>query len=101
MTAIVTSEFSPSAPCPPYCNLKPGHPVDSIADGDRALRGHGGPRFGPYLSAGADEYVGEPGVLHVVVQLYTDDPVNISDPEVLRRLADDAEAAAVWLEANR
>ena len=73
------SDYRFTTACPSWCTLGPGHQVDSIHDDGQASRGHGGPDFGAYLHAGADEYTDAPGVLVYEVQLSTDgDAVNIA-----------------------
>ena len=66
---------------------------------DREAREHGGPSFGPYLRAGADEYVDTPGELVPVVQLYAEGE-NFADPRELRELAAQVLAAAEWIEEH-
>ncbi|MGI8523067.1 MAG: hypothetical protein ACR2K3_07120 [Nocardioides sp.] len=88
-----------ATPCPEWCTLKPDHPVDSVASDGRELRGHGRDSFGDFLHAGADGYVEAPGVLEYDVQIQSDgDPLTSAQ---LRTLAQDALAAAEWLEAHR
>jgi len=101
MTTIPTlTDRLTAIPCPSWCMLAPGHPVDSIHDGGRSSRGHGGPMFGKHLSAGADEYADTPGLLTYVIQLDAEG-VNITRPSELLDLAAQAIAAAQWLEAHR
>lgn len=87
-------------PCPSWCTLAAGHPVDSVHDDYRGSRGHGGPAFGEFLSAGADEYTDAPGRLAYVVQLHADGE-NMTEPRELLELALQVIAAAQWLEAHR
>jgi hypothetical protein len=88
-----------TTPCPAWCNLRPGHGVDSISEDCRRSVGHGGPDFGPYLHGGADEYDDMSGILVHVVQLEAEN-TNITNPAELRRLATAALTAAEWLEAH-
>ena len=85
--------------CPSWCTLEPGHEYDSIHDDGRHSRGHGGPKFGPYLDAGADEFSDAPGVLLHVVELYVEDGAGLSMRQLLQ-LSHDALAAWDWLEAR-
>jgi hypothetical protein len=94
----MTTEMT-MTPCPDCCYLRPGHDVDSIHKDGRKSRGHGGPDFGPYLNASADEYEDMPGILIHSVQLHADYE-NITSPAELRRLATAALTAAEWLEAR-
>ena len=86
--------------CPAWCTLAPGHPADSTDHARGDLRGHGGPTFGKYLTAGADEYADSPGLLAYVVQVHAEG-VNITKPSELLDLATAAIAAAKWLDAHR
>ena len=95
--SLAVSESPPVIECPPWCTLRPGHGWDSIHDDGRSSRGHGGPEFGSYISAGADEFADAPGVLEYVVQLHAE-YVNITDPGDLLELASQASAAAQWLQ---
>ncbi len=96
----MTTSLAVSPPvieCPPWCTLRPGHGWDSIHDDGRNSRGHGGPEFGPYISASADEFADAPGVLEYVVELHAE-YVNVTDPSELVHLASQAGAAAQWLQ---
>ncbi len=75
----MTTQTTPEATttCPSWCTLTPGHPWDSDGDDDSSARGHQGPKFGPYVSAGSFEYPTHPGVqLH---EINVDDFVTHSD----------------------
>ncbi len=96
-TSVAVSESVPVIECAPWCTLRPGHGWDSIHDDGRRSRGHGGPEFGPYISAGATEFADAPGVLEHDVQLHAE-YVNITDPSELVHLASQARAAAEWLQ---
>ena len=87
-----------ATPCPPYCDLKPMHPVDNEDGDDGDFRIHGGPKFGGLLEGFAEEYTHAPGELRVRVGLHEEATF---DPAGLRRLATDAIAAADWLESHR
>ncbi|MGI8524199.1 MAG: hypothetical protein ACR2K3_12975 [Nocardioides sp.] len=96
---ITTTPLYIATPCPDWCTLEAGHPVDSLVSTGRELRGQARDSFGDFLHAGADEYVDAPGVLEYDVQIQSDgDPLT---PAQLRTLAQDALAAAEWLEAHR
>ena len=92
-------DFNTDHPCPSYCNLPCGHPVDSIESGPpvRTFRGHGGPdaEFGPHVSGGSSEYSDEPGVFHTSVWVVVEK--DIADPEELITLARNVCSAAEWL----
>jgi hypothetical protein len=86
--------------CPSWCTLTPGHDWDGIHPDGTMSRGHAGPRFGRFLSAGSIEH--ESGVTGVAVEIHTEDG---DDNELttahLLDLAADALVAAEWLEAHR
>ena len=86
-------------PCPSWCTLAPGHPVDSGHDDGSESRGHGGPDFGKHIFAGAREYADAPGLLVYAAGIDAAD-INMTPSELLD-LATQAIAAAQWLEAHR
>lgn len=92
-----------NTPCPPYCDLKPLHPVDNLQGAGGDFRIHGGPKFGTLLEGYAEEYVRAPGVLRprVYIASEPDQTIDFDDPAELRQLAANATAAAEWLEAQR
>jgi len=102
MTTTTTELPDPLAgiACPDWCTLRPGHPVDSELNDVRGSRGHGGPGFGPYLSAGADELTDAPGVLHYAIS-FDAEGIAITEPSDLLDLARDALSAAQWLAESR
>lgn len=88
-----------NTPCPPYCDLKPLHPVDNLQGDDGDFRIHSGPKFGALLAGYAEEYAHAPGLLRVRVALTQE--ADFDDPAGLHKLAEDATAAAEWLAAQR
>lgn len=86
-------------PCPDWCTLKPGHPVDSIHGDGRLSRGHGGPRFGANLTICSVEYADAPGVHVPFIELYSES--DDLDMVGLLLLARHALEAAAWLEIER
>ena len=90
---------TPLPACPSWCTEPDGHDWDSVGDWGRE-RCHDGPRFGPHLSTGAEDYAEHPGVLHATVLIEVD-AVEIDDPGNLRELAQHALAAAEWLESQQ
>ncbi len=86
-----------STPCPPYCTLKPLHPVDNLQGEGGDFRIHGDHYPGVLLSGYAEEYTHAPGVLRVKVDLAA---ATFDDPAGLRKLATDALSAAEWLESR-
>lgn len=94
--------------CPSWCTLPTGHGVDSVHADYRGSRDHRGPDFGPSMTAleaviltgCAREFTDAPGVLSYAVYLDAE-PVTINKPSNLLNLAEQAIAAAQWLEAHR
>ncbi|RYB90828.1 hypothetical protein EUA06_11165 [Nocardioides glacieisoli] len=94
-----TAQFTVDNPCPDWCTLEPGHPVDSIHDDDRRSRGHSGPNFGAHLTVCSVEYTDVPGVHVPFVELYSES--EDLDMVGLLLFARHALEAAAWLEIER
>jgi hypothetical protein len=96
-----TAEPDPTTPaCPPWCTLPlPHHPWDSVHD-DRDVRGHQGPRFGRYVSAGSFEYADDEGVHVFDISLDAAVESDIRTPAQARTLAAELLAAAEWVEIS-
>ena len=93
------SRPDPSTPsCPEWCTLPfPHHPWDHLVRG-REVRGHQGPRFGPYVWTGSFEYADHAGVHHYDLCLDPAVETEVRTPEQARALAADLIAAAAWVE---
>ena len=101
MTTALQSPVSDfTTQCPPYCNLAPGHGIDNAGEDGPSFRIHGAPNFGPYIRAWAEEYVNEPGVLYVGVDLVVENEGEVLTPLNLQVLARHAQTAQAWLEAR-
>jgi len=92
--------------CPVWCCDSARHSVDDVmtsTDG-RIIIGHSGPQFGPW-SAGSDTDISTGKTVELSVAfdevVLKERGYFISEPDVLRRIASEALAAAEWLEANR
>lgn len=90
-----------ATPCPPYCTLKPMHPVDNHDGDDGDFRIHGGPLFGSGVAGFAEEYVSAPGELRVYVDLDASmwDGARLTVTQ-LRDISDALREATAWLEAQ-
>ena len=106
-TAHPDKHFTTTDPCPDYCNLTPGHDVDSIhgeIDDPAAQRsrGHGDVAFGALLAGGSEEFTDQPGTFEASVHLsIRTESLDFADPLDLRLLAHHATVAAEWLEAQQ
>ena len=96
--AGMTTQTTPEATtaCPSWCTLKPGPQPDLEDLNGYWMRGHQGPKFGPYVSCGSCESSYEPGeqIFEINVDdLLISDSINSGDAiDVARELL----AAAQW-----